>query len=43
MRLPMVLVDKWTILMVIIALVQLVDAFLCRKKKVEPEEQTANV
>ena len=43
MRLPMVLVDKWTLLMVIIALVQVVDAFLCKKKKVEPEEQTANV
>lgn len=43
MRLPMVLVDKWTILMLIIAVIQVVDAILCRKKKETPEEQPANV
>ena len=43
MRLPMVLVDKWTILMLIIAVIQVVDAILCRKKKETPEEQPVNV
>ena len=41
MRLPMVLVDRWTILMVIIGLVQIVVALLSKKKKEEPEEEAA--
>ncbi len=43
MRNPMILVDRWTLLMVIIAVVQIVVAFLSRKKKEEPEEETAAV
>ena len=46
MRLPMVLVDKWTLLMIVIALVQLLVAYFSRKKTQEPEQpeqmQTAN-
>ena len=38
MRLPMVLVDKWTLLMVIIALVQLLVAYFSKKKTQEPEQ-----
>ena len=38
MRLPMVLVDKWTLLMVIIALVQLLIAYFSKKKTQEPEQ-----
>ena len=38
MRLPMVLVDKWTLLMVIIALVQLLVAYFSKKKTREPEQ-----
>ena len=39
MRLPMVLVDKWTLLMVIIAVVQLIVAVLCKKKKESEEDE----
>ena len=46
MRLPMVLVDKWTLLMIVIALVQLLVAYFSKKKTQEPEQpeqmQTAN-
>ena len=46
MRLPMVLVDKWTLLMIVIALVQLLVAYFSRKETQEPEQpeqmQTAN-
>ena len=38
MRLPMVLVDKWTLLMVVIALVQLLVAYFSKKKTQEPEQ-----
>ena len=38
MRLPMVLVDKWTLLMVVIALVQLLVAYFSKKKTEEPEQ-----
>lgn len=41
MRNPMILVDRWTILMVIIAVVQIVVAFLSKKKTEEPEEEEA--
>ena len=35
---PMVLVDKWTILMVIYLLVDLILGILSKKKKEEPED-----
>lgn len=41
MRNPMILVDRWTLLMVIIAVIQIVVAVLSRKKTEEPEEETA--
>ena len=41
MRNPMIWVDKWTILMVVIALVQVVVAILSKSKKEEPEEEEA--
>ena len=44
MRLPMVLVDKWTLLMVIIALVQLLVAYFSKKTQEpeQPEQMVAN-
>ena len=39
MRNPMVLFDRWTVLMLVIALVQVVVGFLARAKKVENEEE----
>ena len=39
MRLPMVMVDRWTLLMVIIAVVQLIVAVLCKKKKESEEDE----
>ena len=38
MRLPMRLVDRWTLLMVIIAIVQIVVAVLCKKRKNKDDE-----
>ena len=38
MTLPMIFVDKWTILHVVIALVQVVVMILCKKKKDENDE-----
>lgn len=38
MTLPMIFVDKWTILHVVIALVQVVVMVLCKKKKDENDE-----
>ena len=38
MTLPMIFVDKWTILHVVIALVQIVVMVLCKKKKDENDE-----
>ena len=38
-RLPMVFTDRWTLLMFIIALVQLIVALLAMKKKERPEEE----
>ena len=38
MRLPMVLVDRWTLLMAIIALIQVVVALISKKKHGEAEE-----
>ena len=43
MRLPMVLVDRWTLLMLVIALVQVAVAFFSKKKKEEPEEEEQTV
>ncbi len=44
MRLPMIMVDRWTLLMVIIAVVQLIVAVLCKKKKEsEEDENEANI
>ena len=45
MRLPMVMTDRWTLLMVIIAVVQLIVAVLCKKKKEseEDDEGEANI
>ena len=44
MRLPMVMTDRWTLLMVIIAVVQLIVAVLCKKKKEsEEDEDEANI
>ena len=44
MRLPMVMTDRWTLLMVIIAVVQLIVAVLCKKKKeYEEDEDEANI
>ena len=44
MRLPMIMVDRWTLLMVIIAVVQLIVAVLCKKKKEsEEDEDEANI
>ena len=45
MTLPMIFVDKWTILHVVIALVQVVVMVLCKKKKDEndEDENAANV
>ena len=44
MRLPMIMVDRWTLLMVIIAVVQLIVAVLCKKKKeYEEDEDEANI
>ncbi len=44
MRLPMVLVDKWTILMVVYVVFQIVDMTIGRTKKAtQKEKQTANV
>ena len=44
MRLPMVMTDRWTLLMVIIAVVQLIVAVLCKKKKEsEEDENEANI
>ena len=44
MRLPMIMVDRWTLLMVIIAVVQLIVAVLCKKKKEsEEDEGEANI
>ena len=43
MRLPMVMTDRWTLLMVIIAVVQLIVAVLCKKnKESEEDENQAN-
>lgn len=42
MRLPMILVDRWTLLMLLIALVQLVVCFFARKSKDEMEEEDGN-
>ena len=39
MRLPMVMTDRWTLLMVIIAVVQLIVAVLCKKKKESEEDE----
>ena len=39
MRLPMIMVDRWTLLMVIIAVVQLIVAVLCKKKKESEEDE----
>ena len=39
MRLPMVMTDRWTLLMVIIAVVQLIVAMLCKKKKESEEDE----
>ena len=39
MRLPMVLVDRWTLLMIVIALIQVIVAFFSKKKKEEPEKE----
>ena len=41
MRNPMVFVDKWTLLMVIIAVIQIVIAVLSMKDKQEPDEDEA--
>ena len=41
MRLPMIFVDRWTLLMVIIAVIQIVVAVLCIKEKQEPDEDDA--
>ena len=41
MSLPMILVDRWTILMVIIGLVQILVAIFSKKKKEEVEEEEA--
>lgn len=38
MTLPMIFVDKWTILHVVIALVQVVVMVLCKKRKDENDE-----
>ena len=38
---PMILVDRWTILMVIIGLVQVLVAIFSKKKKEEVEEEEA--
>ena len=38
MTLPMIFVDKWTLLHVVIALVQVVVMVLCKKKKDENDE-----
>ena len=44
MRRPMIMVDRWTLLMVIIAVVQLIVAVLCKKKKEsEEDENEANI
>ena len=44
MRLPMIMVDRWTLLMVIIAVVQLIVAVLCKKRKeYEEDEDEANI
>ena len=39
MRLPMVMTDRWTLLMAIIAVVQLIVAVLCKKKKESEEDE----
>ncbi len=41
MRNPMILVDRWTLLMVIIAVVQILVAFFSKKETEKPEEETA--
>ena len=42
MRLPMILVDKWTLLMLIILAVNLILAFLTRNKDKEKDEEKEN-
>ncbi len=39
MRLPMVLTDRWTLLMAIVAIAGLLLAYFTRNKKAEEEEQ----
>lgn len=41
MRLPMVFTDRWTLLMVIIAVIQVIVAILSIKEKQEPDEDNA--
>ena len=41
MRNPMILVDRWTLLMVIIAVVQILVAFFSKKETEKSEEETA--